>query len=249
MTGESTVDPQSTVRSRLSGSASSRTVDGRLSTVDSWAIVAVCVIFAGCAQRAAAPGGAIEAYAAAIERKDYAGAYGLMSSSYRQQVSLPDFRRTMERDATELAADARSLRDSADRWTGRVTVAMPGDERVSLSREGGGWRLEAPPIDPYGQASPRAALRSFVRAVESRRYDVLVRLAPARFRSTLTADKLRAFWEGPAGAPERAFLRELRLNLYARIAEEGEEAFMTYGTGRQVRFVREEGLWRIESPE
>jgi hypothetical protein len=202
-----------------------------------------------CAQRSAAPAGAIEAYAAAIERKDYATAYGLMASAYHQQVSLADFRKTMERDATELAADARSLRESADRWNGRVTVAVPGDERVSLSREGGSWRLDGPPLDPYGQATPRAALRSFVRAVESKRYDVLVRLAPARFRSTITPEKLRAFWEGAAGAPERAFLRELRLNLYARIAEEGDEAFMTYGTGRQVRFVREDGLWRIESPE
>jgi hypothetical protein len=212
-------------------------------------LLMVGLLAAGCAQRAAAPGGAIEAYAAAIERKDYGTAYGLMSASYRQQVSLADYRKTMERDATELAADARALRDSADRWTGRATVTLPGEERVSLSREGGGWRLDAPPLDPYGQASPRAALRSFVRAVENKRYDVLLRLAPARFRATITTDKLRAFWEGPASAQNRGFLRELRLNLYARIAEEGEEAFMTYGSGRQVRFVREEGLWRIESPE
>jgi hypothetical protein len=202
-----------------------------------------------CAQRAAAPGGAIEAYAAAVERKDWSAAYGLMSSSYRQHVSLADFRRTMERDAGELAADARALRDSADRWSGRAAVTLPGEERVSLAREGGGWRLDAPPLDPYGQASPRAALRAFVRAVENRRYDVLLRLVPARSRTSITVDKLRAFWEGPAAAQNRAFLRELRLNLYARIAEEGEEAFMTYGSGRQVRFVREEGLWRIESPE
>jgi hypothetical protein len=162
-------------------------------------VLALCALLAACAQRAAAPGGAIEAYAAAIERKDYGAAYGLMSSSYRQQVSLADFRKTMERDATELAADARSLRESADRWSGRATVTVPGDERVSLTREGGSWRLDGPALDPYGQGTPRAALRSFVRAVESRRYDVLLRLAPARFRATLTADKLRAFWEGTAG--------------------------------------------------
>jgi hypothetical protein len=126
---------------------------------------------------------------------------------------------------------------------------MPGDDRVVLVHEAAGWRLEAPPLDPYGQATPRAALRSFVRAVENRRYDVLVRLAPSRYRSTITVEKLRAFWEGEAAAQNRAFLRELRLNLYAHIAEEGDEAFMTYGSGRQVRFAREEGLWRIESPE
>lgn len=212
-------------------------------------VVLIGLLLAACAQRAAAPGGAIEAYAAAVERKDWTAAYGLMSSSYRQHVSLVDFRRAMERDAGELAADARALRESSDRWSGRATVILPGDERVSLSREGGGWRLDGPPLDPYGQGSPRAALRAFVRAVENKRYDVLVRLAPARFRSSVTVEKLRAFWEGAASTQNRAFLRELRLNLYARVAEEGEEAFMTYGSGRQVRFVREEGLWRIESPE
>jgi hypothetical protein len=212
-------------------------------------LLVMTLLVAACAQRAAAPGGAIEAYAAAIERKDYGAAYGLMSASYRQQVSLVDFRKLMERDAGELAADARALREGADRWSGRVTVTVAGDERVSLTREAGSWRLDGPPLDPYGQSSPRAALRSFVRAVENKRYDVLLRLAPGRFRSSITVDKLRAFWEGAAGAQSRVFLRELRLNLYARIAEEGEEAFMTYGSGRQVRFVREEGLWRIESPE
>jgi hypothetical protein len=203
----------------------------------------------GCAQRAAAPAGAIEAYAAAVERKDYPAAYGLMSASFRQRVTLAEFRRQVEPDAVELGADARSLRESADRWTRRATVALPGDERVSLVREGGGWRLEGPPLEAYGQGTPRAALRSFVRAVENRRYDVLARLAPARFRAAVTAEKLRAFWEGAASAPNRGFLRELRLNLGARIAEEGDEAFMTYGSGRQVRFVREDGSWRIESPE
>jgi hypothetical protein len=202
-----------------------------------------------CAQRAAAPAGAIESYAAAVERKDYAAAYALLSSSYRQQVSLADFKAQQSADAAELAADARSLRDSADRWSARVFVALPGDESSVLVRESGSWRLESPPLAPYGQGTPRAALRSFVRAIENRRYDVLVRLAPVRFRASVTVEKLRAFWEGTTAAANRAFLRELRLNLGTRIAEEGDEAFMTYGSGRQVRFVREDGLWRIESPE
>jgi hypothetical protein len=128
-------------------------------------------------------------------------------------------------------------------------MVLPGDERVSLVRESGGWRMETPPLEPYGQASPRAALRAFVRAVENRRYDVLVRLAPLRFRSSVTVEKLRDFWEGSTAAQNRAMLGELRLNLGGRIAEDGEEAFMMYGSGRQVHFIREDGLWRIESPE
>jgi hypothetical protein len=258
--GESTVDsrPSTAPESRGSGGGRPggpdcqlRAVDCGLSTVDRlWRAILVLTLAAtACTQRGSAPAAAIDSYAAAIARKDYGTAYGLLSSAYRQKVALADFKREQERDAAELVADARSLRGSADRWSQKVVVPLPAADPISLTREGGGWRLDGPPIEAYGQSTPRAALRAFTRAVENRRYDVLVRLAPARFRAALTAEKLRAFWEGAATAQNRAFLRELRLNLYARIAEEGEEAFMTYGSGRQVRFVREEGLWRIESPE
>jgi hypothetical protein len=206
-------------------------------------------LVAGCMVRAAAPPSAVLAYAAAVERRDYSTAYGLMSSSFRQRVPLAEFRRQLEQDAPELGADVRALRDGADRWASRVEVALPGDDRIGLVREGGGWHLEDRPLDPYGQGTPRAALRAFVRAVETKRYDVLMRLAPGRFRGALTPAKLRAFWEGEQAAQNRPLLRELRLNLAAPIAEEGDEAFMTYGSSRQVRFLREDGLWRIESPE
>jgi hypothetical protein len=105
------------------------------------------------------------------------------------------------------------------------------------------------PFEVMGQGTPRAALRTFVRAAESGRFDVLLRLVPSRFRTSVTADKLRAFWQGEAAAPARAMLRELRLNLDARIYEEGDEAYMPYGARRQARFVREDGVWKLESPE
>jgi hypothetical protein len=204
---------------------------------------------AACVARSGSPPSTVLAYAAAVERRDHAAAYQLMSSGFRQRVPLTDFRRQLEENSAEVAADVRVLRGSADRWAGRVEVPLPGDDRVALVREGGGWRLEDRPLDPYGQSTPRAALRAFVRAVENRRYDVLLRLAPTRFRGILSADKLRAFWEGEQAAQNRRLLRELRLNLNSPISEEGEEAFMTYGSNRQVRFVREEGSWCVESPE
>jgi hypothetical protein len=206
-------------------------------------------LLAGCAPRPAAPTTAVLAYAAAVERHDFRTAYALMSDAYRQRVSLAEFRRSLEQDAPELTADARAARASADRWGGRVEMVLPGDERVVVVREGSAWRLSDRPLDPFGQDSPRAALRAFLRAVESRRYDVLMRLAPSRVRGTLTIDKLRAFWEGEQAAQNRSLLRELRLGSAAPISEEGDEAFMTYGSNRQVHFVREEAGWRIESPE
>jgi hypothetical protein len=212
-------------------------------------VLVVLGLLAGCLARGGSPPSTVLAYATAIERRDYAGAYQLMSSAFRQRVPLTDFRRQFEQNSAELGADVRVLRGSADRWAGRVEIALPGDDRVALVREGGAWRLEDRPLDPYGQSTPRAALRAFVRAVENRRYDVLMRLAPARFRGVLSVAKLRAFWEGDQAAQNRPLLRELRLNLNAPLSEEGDEAFMTYGSNRQVRFVREEGFWCIESPE
>jgi hypothetical protein len=203
----------------------------------------------GCAHRPAAPGDALQSYAAALERKDYAAAYSLMSAAYRQRVSAAEFRRQLDADGTEMANDARALREGAQRWGARVEVAVGNDETVTLVREADAWRLDGTPFEPYGQATPRAALRTFVRAVENRRYDVLLRLVPSRYRAVVSADKLRSFWEGEQGGRNRGLLRELRMALDARIAEEGDEAFLTYGANRQVKFVREDGAWRIESPE
>jgi hypothetical protein len=218
----------------------------RLSTVPA---ALLALLLAACAPRPAAPTTAVLAYATAVERRDFTTAYALMSAPYRQRVSLAEFRHTLEQDAPELAADARAVRASADRWGTKVEMTLPGDERVEVVREGSAWRLADRPLDPFGQDTPRAALRAFLRAVESGRYDVLLRLAPGRVRGALTADKLRAFWEGEQASQNRTLLSELRLNVSAPISEDGDEAFMTYSSNRQVRFVKEEGSWRIESPE
>ena len=68
-----------------------------------------------------------------------------------RRVSLAEFRRSLEQDAPELAADARAARASADRWAGRVEMVLPGDERVMVVREGSAWRLADRPLDPFGQ--------------------------------------------------------------------------------------------------
>lgn len=211
--------------------------------------VAMLLLAGSCAQRAAAPADSLEAYAAALERKDHAAAYAMMSAGYRREVSWDEFARQAAAHAAELAEDARALRAASSRWSERVEVSPREGERVPLVREGGVWRLDRPPFEPYGQSTPRAALRAFFRAIDNQRYDVLLRLAPARYRAILTVDELKAFWQGAGGEASRANLKELRLALDSRITEEGDEAFMTYGANGQVRFVREDGLWRIENPE
>jgi hypothetical protein len=202
-----------------------------------------------CAERAASPAGALGQYGTALEREDWSAAYGLMSASYRKRVPLETFRRQMQAAGRDSRLAGRALRENAAGWAARAEIAIGDGERVSLVREAGTWRLESPPFEPFGQDTPRAALRAFIHAVESARYDVLVELAPARYRGDVTPEKLRAFWQGQGPERKHALLGALRLALERRIIEEGDEAYLVYEGGRQVRFVREEGLWRIESPE
>jgi hypothetical protein len=211
---------------------------------------AACLLLvAACAERAASPAGALGQYGAALERQDWTGAYRLMSASYRRRVSPAEFRKLMQAASADNRSTGRALRENAAAWASRAEVVLGEGERVSLVREGGTWRLESPPFEPFGQETPRAALRAFIHAVEGARYDVLMELAPARYRADITPDKLRAFWESQGQQKKRAMLPALRLALERRIIEEGDEAYLVYDGGRQVRFVREEGLWRIETPE
>jgi hypothetical protein len=209
-----------------------------------WGLLAL-----GCGHKAPGPGAALDAFGAALEREDWAAAHALMSEAYRKRVPLDEFRKQMEAAASEGREAGRALRQNADRFGARVEVAVGGDERVTLVWEQDSWRLEQPPFEPFGQQTPRVALRKFVRALETRRFDVLLDLVPARYQADISAEKLRRFWDDQGAERARALLQALRLALDGPIIEEGDEAFLIYGSGRQVRFVREDGLWRIESPE
>ena len=213
------------------------------------ALVALACGIGGCRHAAPAPTDALAAFGAAIERQDLAAAYDLMSDAYRARISRAEFERQVRLAPAESSAAGRALRDHADAWGSRVQVTLGGDEQVELVRERGSWRLERPPLSPFVQDSPRAALRTFIHALEAARYDLLVQLAPARYRSAVTPEKLRAYWQALGAERTAALLRDLRLAADERIVEEGDEAFVVYGEGRQVRFVREDELWRIESPE
>ena len=195
------------------------------------------------------PGRGPGEFGAALERDDWSRAYALMSDGYRQRVSLAEFKQQMKavpppRWRTQAARCGRTRLSGA----AGSSCCSPVSERVGLTREGGGWRLERPPFEPFGQETPRAALGAFIRAIEGQRYDILVGLAPARYRADITPDKLARYWQQQGAERTRALLRDLRLALDGHIVEEGDAALLLYGTGRQARFVREEGLWRIETP-
>jgi hypothetical protein len=207
------------------------------------------LVTVSCAAKAPGPSETLAAFGGAVERKDYATAYSLTSAEYRARVPLAAFRSQLEAGGTDAQTGGRNLREAAGRGKLRVEVDLDLGERLPLVEEGGVWRVDGNPLDPWSQATPRAALRSFVRALEQRRYDVVLRLCPGRARAGLTAETLRAAWEGPDRENNARLLAQLRAAIRAPIAESGAEARMPYGDRAEVRFVREDGQWKIEDPD
>jgi hypothetical protein len=203
---------------------------------------------AGCAQGAASPGRAAAAFGSALERGDTAAAYALISADTQRRLSYDAFVALYATDPAEAKAFGRRVAVESARTPPRAEVAVGPAETLPLVLEGGGWRVAGMAFEPWGQGTPRAALRTFIRALEERRYEIVLRLVPNRYRGELTADKLRQYWEQERKDDHFVLLARLRAAAESAIVESGEEAHMPYGPDQEVRFVREDGRWKIESP-
>jgi hypothetical protein len=85
-----------------------------------------------------------------------------------------------------------------------------------------------------------------MRAVERKRYDVVLKFVPDNHKEGLDAAKLKAAWEGHDKEEIDQVVAALRQALpTASIEEAGERATMAYGAGT-MQLVRERGLWKIE---
>ena len=200
----------------------------------------------GCSQAPAAdPSSVLRTYARALEegRDD---AYRLLSDDARRGVSIEAFRRMIKDDPEGMAEIGRSLERPTTPAVVTATVTSPSGQELHLVLDGGKWRVDAAAIDLYAQDTPRRAIAGFVRALERRRYDVIVRYVPDAHKAGLDAGKLEAAWEGT----EKDEIQQLVLALKqalpgATIEETGDRATMPYGSGA-IQLVREHGLWKIE---
>jgi hypothetical protein len=203
-----------------------------------------------CARSGAGPTATLSALGAALDRKDYDAAYALTSADFRARVPLAAFRAELEEAGADTAALAHRLRAAGERSGPEVTVELAPGEPMTLVEEGGRWLAADPAtFEPWSQTTPRAALRSFVRALEQRRYDVVLRLCPTARRGELSVAALRDYWEGEHKAENAQLVARLRAALGAPIVETGDEAHMPYGAGAEARLVREDGAWKIEDPD
>lgn len=214
-------------------------------------LLALGAVAGGCGARAADanPDTALDAFGKAIRNERYDDAYALLSADYRRRVSYDEFRREIAENASEAQALAGLLAHPEGKPAIGATVRLPDGDTIELVHEDGDWRIVGNVVDFYDQSTPRTALRSFVRAMERRRYDVVMRFVPEADREGMSVERMREAWEGEGREEVERLIANLKASLQNPIEQVGDRATMAYGERFTVQFVREDGLWRIEDPD
>jgi hypothetical protein len=210
--------------------------------------VLACAALAGCAaQQAHDPESVLRGYARALEEGRADDAYRVLSDEARRGISLEAFRRMVKDDPEGVKEIARALERPTAPPVVTATVTSPGGQELNLVLEDGRWRVDASTIDLYAQDTPRHAIQGFVRAVEHKRYDIVMRYVPDEHKEGLDPSKLQSAWEGHEKQEIEQVVAGLKQALPSSTIEEtGERATMPYGAG-SMQLVREHGLWKIEN--
>lgn len=192
------------------------------------------------------PREAIANYARALQEGDARAAYAALSVEAQRRVPFARFEAMMRENPEQVARLARRLQQEPEQLTVTATFkGSPGDE-LTLTLEDGQWKANLSAIDLYSQNTPLAAVASFVRAFEQRRYDVLLRFVPDGERDGLTAEQLKTAWEGAQKQEMADIVAALQSALpTARVDEYGDKATLVYGSGGTVELLQENGLWKI----
>jgi hypothetical protein len=208
----------------------------------------VAAALAGCGGMSAEdPGLVLHDYARALQEGRADDAYRMLSEEARRGVSLEAFRRMVKDDPDEVREIGRSLARPSRPAVVTATVTSPSGPELTLVLENGRWKVDATAIDLYAQDTPRRAVQGFVRAVERKRYDVVLRYVPESHKEGLDPAKLKAAWEGEERQAMEETVKALKQALStASIEEAGDRARMPYGAGT-LQLVREHGLWKIEN--
>ena len=193
------------------------------------------------------PNQTLDTYGTALKNHDFNAAYDLMSSSFRGKVSRDDYVRMM-RD------NGREVGDTADRLRGKKgTIEVSAEfeyglgDTMRLVQEGGQWKIATNPLGFYDQSTPKAALRSFIRAYRLERWDVMLRFVPNSYREKMDAKKMQAQFTGPSHEQMENLINTLEANVDEPIIERGNDARMSYGGDRYaVQFLKEEGAWKLK---
>lgn len=217
--------------------------------------LSLLVVAAGCGAGCGAglsqtPKATVRAYAQAVSDGRADDAYAMLSTSAKATITPEAFRKLVKENRTEALELGKSLgREPSDPQV-TSTVVLDDGEVVTMVLEDGKWRVDGAALEFYGQATPRQAVRGFVRAFlrTPRRYDVLIKYIPESHKEGLDEKKLALAWgEGPEAKRVLQLVESVREALpTATFEETGDRAMMQFSTTASVTLVREQGLWKIE---
>lgn len=212
------------------------------------AALALAPCWAACGPpKAEDPHSVLRSYAKALEEGRAEDAYRMLSEEARRGISLEAFRRMVKDNPQEVREIAHALERPTATPVVTATVTSSNGQELQLVLENGRWKVEATAIDLYAQDTPRHAIVGFLRAVERKRYDVVLKYVPDSHKEGLDANKLKAAWEGHDKEEIEQVVSNLKQALpTATIEETGDRATMAYGPGATMQLVRERGLWKIE---
>jgi hypothetical protein len=219
----------------------------------SWIRLLPAVAFAialtlSCRPRASAsPHSALTAYTKAIEEDRLEDAYQLLSAESRAELSLEAFKKLVADNPEEVKALLKAAAKEEHPPLIRAEFETESGHVLTLIYENGAWRIDQSAINLYDQTEPRAALGSFVRAYDKKRYDILLSFVPDSQKEGLTEKVLKEAWEGEQRIEMEQAVEGLRAHLAtSQIEIVGERATMSFGAGGVVELVVENGLWKIE---
>jgi hypothetical protein len=216
-----------------------------------WKIGAVGVgiigglLWGACNHSKTTPHDALRAYVTALKQKDHGRAYSLLSQKLRRRCDQRQFVRNVKQAGAKAIKKLEKIARKPKKMKFSAAVDLDAGERILLVKNKGQWRIASDPFMFYDQSTPREALRSFVRALARKRYRILMRFAPRKWRQAMSIKDLRKLYAGENEEKTRQLIAKLRESLDNRIEINGNEAVMLYSENRRVVFIKEEGVWKI----
>jgi hypothetical protein len=196
--------------------------------------------------RGTGPDQTLDRYGMALKNHDFAAAYDLMSSSFRVKVTRDDYVRTMRDNNREVNETAERLRGKKGSMEVSAEFEYGLGDTMRLVQEDGHWKIATYPMGFYDQSTPKAALRSFIRAYRLERWDVMLRFVPNSYREKMNKEKMQAQFTGPSREQMENLINTLEANVDEPITERGNDARMSYGDRYTVQFLKEDGAWKLK---
>jgi hypothetical protein len=198
-------------------------------------VILLSLAEAGCGSaRWAGPQDTLQRYLAAIDKNNPVEAYALMDESLRRQMTQTEFVTKWNAHQQELKEQAVAIRAA---WSkplkARAQITYASGTRAHLSLEDRRWQIDEGIAVTLQAATPIDALRAFIRAVEQRSYEGVMKLLAKPVRENIERD-----------INDR--LSKLKQALNQEIEVTGSRARIQYDPRFKIELTNEDGQWKVQ---